>query len=379
MRSKARLLLALLAVAAVALIPTPASAAPTITTVASGFDSPRGLAFFHGRLLVAEAGHGGPLCNAPAPPNNCIGLSSQISSVNLSNGSRKLLVSGLFSSALNLGEGPEAIGIDGISVQEGRVLAILGEYPQAFEGLPCGSVPTEQCHAILAGAKAGAGQLISIGSNGKWHSVASVGAFDFNWTAGVPNQEHDANPYGVLAAGDEGAFVADSGSNTLNLVGEGGKISILHHFEKDPAVIFPSDAVPTCVARSGDALWVADLSGRIFKMSENGTVATQVASPLLHHVTGCAAGGDGSIYLVNMWNTPPPSFPAPFTGSIVKFNTHDGTSTLVADHLNFPNMIAVREGALYVSANSICPAGGIPGLCPKGGVVLKVSVPHNDE
>src|SRR5438132_13538660 len=46
-----------------ALLPIPAAAAPSVTTIATGLDSPRGVAFFHGKLLVGEAGHGGPTCS----------------------------------------------------------------------------------------------------------------------------------------------------------------------------------------------------------------------------------------------------------------------------------------------------------------------------
>src|SRR2546422_10047883 len=66
MRSR-HYLLAALVLAAAAMIPTPAAASTSVTTIASGLDSPRGVAFFHGKLYVAEAGHGGPLCDRPRP------------------------------------------------------------------------------------------------------------------------------------------------------------------------------------------------------------------------------------------------------------------------------------------------------------------------
>ena len=37
------------------------------------------------------------------------------------------------------------------------------------------------------------------------------------------------------------------------------------------------------------------------------------------------------------------------------------------------------EGVLYVSADSICPAGGIPGLCPNGGTVLRINTKHGED
>jgi hypothetical protein len=92
----------LLAMAVVAtLMPSTAVASnPAVTAVTSGLDSPRGIAFFHGKLVVGEAGHGGSDCFAPpgAPPgfSLCVGATGQVSLVNASNGTHTPLVSGLF-------------------------------------------------------------------------------------------------------------------------------------------------------------------------------------------------------------------------------------------------------------------------------------------
>src|SRR2546427_13081554 len=58
MRLNKRCLVGLLAVAIGALVPGQASAASTVSPVAWGLDSPRGIGFYHGRMLVAEDGHG---------------------------------------------------------------------------------------------------------------------------------------------------------------------------------------------------------------------------------------------------------------------------------------------------------------------------------
>ena len=75
---KKRHLFCLLASASVAaLLPIPVGAAPTVTTVTTGLDSPRGIAFFQGNLVVGEAGHGGsdcfPIPNAPPGFSICVG------------------------------------------------------------------------------------------------------------------------------------------------------------------------------------------------------------------------------------------------------------------------------------------------------------------
>ncbi|TMD87410.1 MAG: SMP-30/gluconolactonase/LRE family protein [Chloroflexi bacterium] len=376
MRGKFRFsLAAIVFMAAGVLVPTPAGAAgpPTPALVAAGFDSPRGVEFFKGKLVVGEAGHGGKNC-IPGTPTICFGRTSQISWVNTVAGTHTPLVDHLFSAAefFNPDEG-EALGVDGISARDGKLMAILGVFPQAFANYHCAAGDSE-CAADVDAAKKEAGALLAVKSNGSWHKVAGVGAFGFNYTANIPNQEHDSNPYGVLAV-NGGSYVADAGSNTLEFVSNGGHISVLHYFPFRQNA-FPSDEVPTCIAKTDDGLWVATLAGNLYRV--HGRSATLVANSDLKHVTGCAADGQGNVYFVNMWTTPTP--PQPFTGNIVKLDTEDGTSSVIAAGLNFPNMDVVGpDGNLYFSADSICPTTGIPGLCAQGGTVWKLALPHDNE
>src|ERR1700738_2473704 len=165
MRGKFRLSLAAVVFMAIGvLMPTPAAAAGGPTLVASGFDSPRGVAFFHGRLLVGEAGHGGPACVGALP--TCLGLTGQVSTVNLRNGHHTALVSNLISVDL----GPEGtIGVSGLSVQDGRLLVIMGGAPQEIAGFPCA---TDECRANVSGGTQQLGQLISVSGEGNWRAIA---------------------------------------------------------------------------------------------------------------------------------------------------------------------------------------------------------------
>jgi hypothetical protein len=36
------------------------------------------------------------------------------------------------------------------------------------------------------------------------------------------------------------------------------------------------------------------------------------------------------------------------------------------------------DGNLYFSADSVCPAGGIPNFCPHGGTVWKLALLHDN-
>ena len=379
MRGKFRLSLAAIVFMAVGvLVPTPASAAggPTPTLVAAGFDSPRGVEFFKGKLVVGESGHGGKNCIA-GTPTICFGRTSQISWVNMANKTHAPLVDHLFSAAefFNPSEG-EALGVSGISARDGKLMAIESVFPQAFAKYKCAADDSE-CAADLAAATQQAGALISVKANGSWRKVAGVGAFGFDYTADIPNQEHDANPNGVLAV-NGGSYVLDAGANTLEFVSNRGHISVLHYFPwRDPNPnAFPSDEVPTCVAKTDDGLWVATLSGHLYRV--HGRSATLVANSDLKHVTGCAADGQGNVYFVNMWTTPTP--PQPFTGNIVKLDTEEGTSSVIAAGLNFPNMDVVGpDGNLYFSADSVCPATGIPHLCDQGGTIWKLAVSQEND
>src|SRR2546430_7762950 len=215
MRGKFRIsLAAIVFMAAGVLVPTPAGAAgaPTPALVAAGFDSPRGVEFFKGKLVVGEAGHGGKNCISGVP-TICFGRTSQISWVNTATGTHTTLVDHLFSAAefFNPSEG-EALGVSGLSSREGTLMAIIGVFPQAFANYQCAVGDTE-CQADVAAAKKEAGALLSGKSNGTWRKGAGVGAFGFDYTADIPNQEHDSNPYGVLAANGgfhPGVFRADT-------------------------------------------------------------------------------------------------------------------------------------------------------------------------
>jgi hypothetical protein len=376
---KPRLFVLLAMAVAAALLPAPAQAGPTVTTVANGLHSPRGIAFVNGKMLVAEAGLGGDACfdGGPDAGQVCIGPTGRISWIN--NGAPTPLVTGLFSESARGGFDTE--GPAGLSVRGGRILAQIGTPPQEVP-----SPPTLSAAASMLG-KRQAGLLISVHKNGSWSTVAKVGSFDFKFTTKFPlppgpgTNEHDANPYGVLAT-DEGAYVADAGSNTLDQVNEDGKIRIVIY---DPARFdvpnaFPTDAVPTCVVKSEGGLLVGELSGRLLKV--HGNSFSVINAPLLSHVTGCTSDGDGNVYFVNMFGQGPVFVPPPdskfFIGNVVKYDTESGQFSMLVDGLQLPNMDTIGpDGNLYVTVRSICPI--FPGCQGATGGVIKITLAHNDD
>lgn len=344
--------------------------------------------------MVSESGHGGPNCFAPEPGFNiCYGDTSRISNVNTTTGARTTLASGFLSVML----GPEGTeGVMGLAQRDGHLLAQVGGTTRE---LPPGAL-TQQ-----------AGHLMSVNrSNGTFTPIASVGDFDFDYTLqfteptrGVfspGTQEHDANPTGLLVT-EDGVLVADSGANTITRLSNSGRLSVVQHFPwRDPnANNFPSDEVPTCLARTEDSLWLGTLAGHLYRIT--GAAAHQVVpmaggKPLLSHVTGCTADEEGNLYLVNMFG--PGTFGSPMfpIGSVVKYNTgsHRGSvlATAASNPLLFlPYDAAIGpDGNLYVTAGAMCDSAGHNpfGAAPfnpcqlgpiVGGRLVKIALPHSDE
>jgi hypothetical protein len=315
--------------------------------------------------------------------------------VNTATGEPTPLVKGLFSISL----GPEGtLGASGLTTHDGRIYAIIGGTPQ-------------ETPPNIAIAQQQAGHLISVDpSNGSWKSVASVGEANFNFTLpfteptpGVYSpgtQEHDANPNDVKAT-DDGLLVADAGANTLTPVDEDGEVGkpIAYFGWRDPNPNnFPSDEVPTCLALGDNGIWVGTLAGHLFKVGEHSTTQVTVkdssGNNLLHHVTGCTTGKDGTLYLVNMFGPGIPfTSPSFFEGTVVKYNAEEGKGSVLASSATYPFLVLPYmptvgpDGNLYVTAGALCPATGAspappgaPNPCmaggKAGGKVVRINLPH---
>ncbi|HEV2924847.1 MAG TPA: ScyD/ScyE family protein [Solirubrobacteraceae bacterium] len=353
-----------------AMVLATASSAVTVTTVASGLDNPRALAFNpEGDLYVAEAGHGsepaGSFCPLPGHggPPECIGLTSGVSKIE-HGGTPQRVLTGKISIAGP--DGSAATGIDGVSLHEwGPLFAVATGasdlIPSSATGPP----------GVLAEVKEQIGRLFEVDRWGHSRIVADVGHFDFNWSKEhkelVPEQFPDANPYAVLAT-PEGVWVIDAASNTLDLVRD-GKVRVVEFFPSPPV----SDAVPTCVSRGPDgALYVGELTGggnkpgssvvwRIEAGHEPEVWATGLTA-----VTGCGWDTDGEFYAVEFSTLGFESF-TPETGALVRVLPHSASPVTVLSKLSFPGGFASRGDAVYLSNWSIAPASN--GKGPTGQVL----------
>lgn len=356
------------------------TAAWTQSTVATGLDSPRALAFSpNGDLLVAEGGHGGDVCQPSPFGPHCIGLTSRITKVDTGTGALAPVASGLYSSSL----GQEGVtGVDGIAESGGKLYATMTGAHQLYDGWTCANQPAD-CDAVVAAAKAQAGQLEHVSNGGTLQPVADVGGRDFGLSLADPSLSSEgpnANPYGLFAE-PMGIWVADAGTNVLDWVTNDGTIDVASRIAKSGAGGFPGDGVPTCVAVLRGNLYAADLAGRLWE--RNGSFEpTEVGLGGVHHFTGCVSDGLDHLYLVDMWGTPGPPIPAgpqsaAGTGAVLEYDRTNGSVTTLASGLDFPNGIALaKDGSLYVSVGSTCTATGTPfPYCAKGGLIVKLAKP----
>ena len=326
---------------------------------------------------MAEAGHGGDVC---IPNGPCFGLSSQVSTVNLTNGSHTPLVSGLFSFF-----DPEggALGIEDLPAQGGRLLGIVSLFPQAFAGPDYGALPSPpaDCRAVFAAARsqrAPCSRSSRAASSGRSRTSAPSTTSS---RSTIPEAQPSEQSRTRTRTGCSPSLAAPCRRCGLKRALPGrqqreglGRLPLPGG--DAPAEPFPTDAVPTCVARSNDHLVVADLAGRIWRVKDSSaSIISDQASTLEanNHYTGCAADAAGNVYVVSMFTGVAPGPDVAMTGSILKV-TPTGNVTTVVGGLFFPNKIAVgRDGALYVSTGSICTTAA-PNPCGTlSGSIVKIT------
>lgn len=340
------------------------TAGPKVAVVASGLNNPRSLAWRGGHLYVSEAGLGGTQCRrvAPGPMGKiCFGITGSISRID--NGRVTRVVRGLASILEPSGEG--IVGPDGLS-SSGRGLFTVSAESAAV--IPAGLTP-----ALASALHQQLGHVLAVTPGHRILSTGDPGDFDYAWAARhkalVPKQFPDADPYALLVRPGR-TFIADAGSNTLDVLYPDGRMRVLA-FLPNPR---SSDAVPTCVAQGPDgALYIGELTGagnpagaaKIYRYTR--AAGLTVWKTGFSAITGCGFGSNGDFYATEFdLNGFPPTRP---NGAVVQIAPNGTRTMLGVGKLFFPNgFLAGPHGAIYVTNWSIQPGTG-PSGAPTGEVV----------
>ncbi len=358
-----------------------------VTPVATGLNSPRGLAFGPGGILyVGEAGLGaGNGAGGIAPGAGFTGSVGEIRGLSSGSPTFRRIITGLASH----GEGGTATGPDGVSaLGNGDIYIIMTESTSAI----LSDEPDTQ--PALANQF---GRLLKSSQSAQWKVNADVGDFDYEWSEANKNapwapagQFPDANPYAVLSLPGR-QYTADAGSNTIDEVSQNGSVRIVA-FVPNPQVtvnghlLTASDSVPTCVALGPDGfLYVGTLAfgayfasghtpqSKVYRINPNLSNAILTDAHVwalgFYPITGCGFGPGG--FYVTEYFTTSPSAPGALVKVALNPNGSAGTRTIMGGgQLHFPNGFAAGpDGSVYVSNHSTSPGVAQSPGAPVGEVV----------
>jgi len=349
-------------------------AQPVVEQVASGLNSPRGIAVADdGTVYVAQAGVGGDECVTVGEGEDerelCFGDSSSISMIE--DGTAVDIISGLPSFLFSEGE---YIGAQDVLVEDGGVIGVVG-------------LGMDPALRDQAGEPAdGLGTIIVANGSGGWETIVDVAAYeaDNNPDGGLP----DSNPFSAIAVG-EGGVVSDAGANALLDIAEDNTISTIAVFPDTmvdapeflglpPGTQIPMQAVPTGVVVGPDgAYYVGQLTGfpfvpgaaKVWRIAEG--EEPEVYAEGFTNIIELAFDDEGNLFVLqitaNGLLNVNPEDPATFAGALYKVGTDGSVSemTEVSNHLVTPAGMAFGpDGALYISNY---------GLMPGMGEILKVT------
>jgi sugar lactone lactonase YvrE len=339
------------AIVLAALAPSAAFAGPGITTLATGLNNPRGLAFAtDGSLYVAEAGGPGvaPCYDGEGGEEVCYSTTGAITKI--LNGRQSRVVTGLPS--LTPTHGMTATGPSDVATVGGAVVFTVG---MAVLESRRGSLPTPDGQNVGWLMGAWNGQVVRLAD------IAGFGAPD-------PNS---GNPNSVTLRSD-GAIIADSAANALIRVALDGSMSTIARFPNQmvdappfmgmpPGSQIPMQSVPTTVITGPDgALYVGELTGFPFPVGKArvyrvvpGQEPTVVASGFTS-IFDIAFDRSGSLYVLELASNGLLS--GDFTGALKRVKRNGSHQTVAT--LTGPGGLVIKDGAAYVSDCGVCSGTG---------------------
>jgi hypothetical protein len=332
---------------------------PKVTVIASGLNSPRGLALLrHGSFLVAEAGKGGPgPCGDGPLGEMCVGRTGAVT-LGLEGQLRRLAhLPGIALPDGSFAFGPHDVAVGSPHRSFYATIGLAGDVDGREQFGRKGSL---------------LGHLVRVTQGGYVQDIADLVAYE---EAKDPDGNGpDSDPYGLLRT-RHGSIVTDAGGNSLLKVTDDGDISTLAVFP-DRLVDFrgdkvPIDAVPTPVVRGPDgALYVGQLTGfpypvggaRVFRIGSGGD--PEIFARGFTNIIDIAFGPRGGLYVLEIAHN---SLRAnePY-GALLRVTPSGEKKILLDEGLAFPTSVALLGGGTFLVTNC--------GVCPGGGEVLKVEL-----
>jgi hypothetical protein len=312
--------------------------------VVTGLDNPRQLAWDrHGRLLVAEAGHGSygkpGSCFKGPEGAACVGRSGKISRIahpaTALNRKPHRIAAGFLSAAGK--DGSFATGSDGVSSRRGQIYVQQTYFPpRVLRALDTSNHQN--------------GKLLTL------HNaiVANISAYEHRHN---PDGEIvDTDPYAVLALRRH-ILVADAAGDDILSIRH-GRISVWATLPGDTKRV---DPVPTSLARGrngsilvGTLYSLVPHKARVLRYSASGRLLQTWRG--FTSVTGVVAGPHGHVIVSELFAGCPGGSPQCVPGVVVDI-APNGVRTKT--RVPFPAGLAWRNGHLYVSAFSTSPARGL--------------------
>lgn len=320
-----------------------ASAASTVSTVATGLENPRGLKFGPDhRLYVAEGGLGGSrstvgqCTQVPDVGPYTGGFTSRISSINVNTGSRRTVVDGLASSQTSAASGGFVSGVADVAFIDHQLYALMA-------GAGCSHGLANTVNAVLRVNDGHAEQIVNLSQFLMNNPVVHPNPGDF---------EPDGTWYSMVNVGERLYAVEPNHGEVDVITPETGQIGRLIDVSASQGHV-----VPTSITFADRAFYLGNLG--VFAPGAQGHVGVDrlsrsgrltVLASGLTAVTGVAVHDD-HIYALEAFTgffAPAPNVAQ--TGTVVRLNRRTGKWDPVVTGLSFPTAMTFGpDGNLYIS------------------------------
>jgi hypothetical protein len=342
----------------------------TITIVASGLNTPRGVLYDRRshRVLVAEAGtfagDQGACGTGEGGTVLCFGDTGSVLAYSTRTGHSRRIITGLPSEAIN--DDSAVLGLEDLSLYRGQLNGVFG-----LLGTPATRTAEGAGAAVL-------GQVAHLHRSGKAVPYGDVATFEVN----KYGSDQESDPYGLIT-GRYGTVVANAGGHAVFGNVGGNDLLLVRHGKITSLAAFPQrafqgkssqviESVPTTVVRGPDgAFYVGELGGypyypgsaRIWRVVP-GHQATVFASGFTNIIS---LTFDPSGALIVLEIAKKGLLDPDQTGALYRLNRNGHRTLLASTGMTNPGGVAAVTDHLFYVSNLTASTGGI-------GQLLKVTV-----